>query len=219
MSCAYKCLNHAIHDLYRFVRSGYFSIQTGIAQNAVASIIDSGNGLMIYFTPAALEKRVDSWLNALRNKDNSIDFQAKILGFWEYCNVFQSRCIGRHPGAQSLIDHVRKRKEDIFGSSSVYEGVQFFESCKTLTEVDLVAPGMLVKVDEPLRQARYRSEHRARKHRSMRKAQEFLARHNYPYCRAVRLEGMPIDDDCWEISLINTANGECLAYQRTEPNA
>ncbi|MEM4240109.1 MAG: hypothetical protein QXM31_03580 [Candidatus Woesearchaeota archaeon] len=211
-------INRTVHELYRFVRSGYFLSKTGIAQRNVASIIgDSSNEITVYFTPPVPEKKANAWLDKLCKTDDSIDFRAKILDFAEYCSIFQSRCTGRHPGSYSLIDHVLKHKEEIFGSSNVYEGVQFFESCRTLTEVDMVAPGMLVKVDEPLRQVHYRSEHRARKHRSIRKAQEFLARHNYPYCKAVRLEGIPLEDDCWEISLINAANGECLAYLRTEP--
>ncbi len=207
-------INRTVHDLDRYVRSSYFFRETGIVQRNVASIIgDYSNKITVYFTPPVPEKNVNAWLDTLRKRNDSIDFRVKILGFEEYCNAFQSCCTGRDPMTRALIGHVMKHKEDIFGASGVYEGVQFFESCRTLTEVDIVATGMLVKIDEPLRQKHYRSEHRARKHRSMRKAQEFLARHDYPYCRAVRLEGIPVDENCWEISLIDAANGECISYQ------
>ncbi len=210
-------------QIFRQVRRNNFERVTGIPGWAVAAVLrESRNCASIFCTPVALEERVREWVERLKSEYCGIHFRHEILDFNSYCTVFQSGWAGRSEKTLPLFNYVRDHKQEIFGINAVYEGVQFREYCRVITEVDFVTPEMLVKVDEPLRQAQYRSEHRARKHNSLRRAGNFLENNDYPACSLVRLEGIPLGNGRWEITLYDIDSKKYvfpLQKPHTEPRA
>ncbi|MEM2916081.1 MAG: hypothetical protein QXT19_01870 [Candidatus Woesearchaeota archaeon] len=192
-------------QILKEVWSNKFEHRTGIPPWSFVTVShNSQYHASLFFTPVALEERVKEWCQKL-TREHGIHFRYEILDFDSYCRVFQSGFAGRSPETLPLLHYVHDHRREIFGTDDVYPSVQFLEAGRVITEVDFVAPGMLVKVDEPLRQKRNRSQHRKRKHNSLHRACDFIEQHDYGHCRRVRLEGIPLGWDEWEIALFDVA--------------
>lgn len=199
-------------EIFRFVRSNGFERKTGIPGWAVAGIIhDSRNRASLLFTQIVLEEKVKEWAKRLNREYSGIHFSYEILDFESYCASFQSRLAGRSPETLPLFDYIRRNAEEIFGRKNIYEGVQFRTSGLVVTEVDFVASGMLVKVDELLKLADNRSHHRKRKHNSLYKAQSFIVANGYPDHKLVRLEAKPVSSEKWDIRLYDIEGKKYLS--------
>jgi hypothetical protein len=216
MRNGYPKINRSVQkQICRLASGGNFEDITGIPGVSFAGVLRNSNRVAsLFFTHIALEERVKEWAQKLNRAYPGLHFQPEILDFDSYCAVFQTRHAGRAPQTLTLFDYIRQNKQEIFGQDPIYEGVQFRAYGNVFTEVDFVAPGMIVKVDEPLRQKTNRSHHRKRKHSSLYKANSFLENNNYPHCREVRLEGIPFDDETWEIALYDICNQEYFSIPK-----
>jgi hypothetical protein len=95
--------------------------------------------------------------------------------------------------------------------------VQIVENGETLTVVDFAKQGMIVKVDEFVKEKQYRSKRRARKNNGLRRAQRFFERHGFPV-QAIRLDGMR-DGNNWNISLVDITTGSRMSCQKPPAKA